>query len=474
MEDRVSRLGRVFNPRAVAVVGDKGQTDYMWLRSQREFKGRLYSVNIDSREFEGIAALGVKNYPSLMDVPDDEIDYVIVAVPREVSPIILRDCIKKGVGGAMFFTSGFAETGEEKGIQLQQTLTKMAKEADFLVIGPNCMGIHNPKLGVRSQLTQTNFDPGPLSFISQSGTHSINVAVTGYASGVNCCKVVSIGNAIVLDATDYLEYLMQDEETKIIGLYIESIKDGRRFFKLLRECARVKPVLIWKGGQTPEGTRATASHTASLAEPMSIWEAMIKQAGAIKVDSLDEVIDTAKALIYCRPSTGSRMGLISTTGGQSVVISDAFAKAGLKVPDLSDESYAKFASFFNVVGGSYRNPIDLGQNWGGERVTDIMAIFEVDPNIDAIAIELSANFLGQRLARDPAMADRFYAQLAIFAKEAKKPLMAITPPLHLEVVAAEMRARVQGLGIPTYHSFERAAKALNNVINYHRFLNEED
>lgn len=468
LKDKIKRLDKVFNPRAVVVVGDKKITNYMWLRGQSEFKGRLYSVNIDPNEFEGIAALGVPNYKSLMDVPDDEIDYVIVAVPREVSPIIMRDCIKKGVSGAMFFTSGFKETATEKGIQLQETLTQMATEADFLTIGPNCMGIFNPKMGIRSSITQYTGESGPVGFVSQSGTHSINFAVTAYANGVKASKVVSIGNCIILEAADYLEYLMQDEETKVIGMYIESVKDGKKFFRLLRECSRKKPVMIWKGGQTPAGTRATASHTASLAEPMAIWDAMIKQAGAIRIDSLDDAVDTAKALVHCPPVTGYRMGLISTTGGQSVVITDSFAKAGLDVGDFTKDSYARLESFFNIVGGSCKNPIDMGQNWAGEQVPEVLSVLEDDPTVDAIALELSAG----RLQRGSTLAERFFPQLEAFHKRSRKPLLVIVYTMQLDAEAAELRSRVLEMGIPAFHTFERAAKALKSVVDYHRFVKE--
>ncbi|MBE0416022.1 MAG: CoA-binding protein, partial [Dehalococcoidia bacterium] len=171
MKAIVEKLDRAFNPRSVAVVGDKMEMGYMWLRSLADFQGRVYSVQIDKNELPGIEALGVKNYFSLLDIPD-EVDYVIVAVPRAVAPKIVKDCIEKKVGGVMLFTSGFAETNTEEGIRLQRVITEMAQEADLNLIGPNCVGIFNPKIGLRHTMDQYCGDGGNVGFISQSGTHA--------------------------------------------------------------------------------------------------------------------------------------------------------------------------------------------------------------------------------------------------------------------------------------------------------------
>ena len=170
MEADFTKLDRAFNPRCVVVVGDKGP--FMWLRSQSSFAGKLYSVQIDPKEIEGIKALGVENYTSLLDVPEP-VDLAIVAVPRAAAPRILEDCIRKEVAAAHFFTSGFAETDTEEGIRLERWLTERAEQANFHLIGPNCMGIFNPKVGIRQMGGQYTGVSGPVGFIAQSGTHAI-------------------------------------------------------------------------------------------------------------------------------------------------------------------------------------------------------------------------------------------------------------------------------------------------------------
>jgi acyl-CoA synthetase (NDP forming) len=326
------RLTRLLNPRSVAVVGAKKANDYRWLRCASTFQGPVYSVNIDPNETAGIEALGVRNYQRLQDIPG-AVDHVIVSVPREVVPIVLRDCIAKRVGGAMLFTSGFSETGTEN------------------------------------------------------------------------------------------------------------------------------------------GTRATASHTGSLAESMVIWRSVMRQTGVIEVDSLEEMVDTIKTLLYVPPTCRDRVALISMTGGQSVVTTDAFAKAGLQVPTLSAPSYTRLERFFNIVGGSYRNPIDMGSNWeAGPQTREILDILEEDPQVDIIAFELSLNLLFRRLEAHSSFRTFLLDMLISHKQGTRKPFLAIVTPSYVPEAEEELKRLLLAAGIPNFPTFQRAAKALAGCISYQRFL----
>src|SRR3990170_9099242 len=413
--DLVKRLDRPFNPRPVAVVGDKRGMGYLWLNCMKTFVGKVYSVQVDANEIPGIEAMGVPNYRSLLEIPD-KIDYVVCAVPRPVAARIIADCIEKKVGAVALFTSGFAETETDDGIAAQEQITQMAREAGLLLVGPNCMGIYNRRLGVRHSTDQVAGDAGNVGFISQSGTHCINFSLVGAVRGVRCSKSVSFGNAVIFDASDYIEYLANDPETEVIAMYIEGMKDGRRFFRVLRETARHKPVVVWKGGITTAGARAVYSHTASLATAPAIWDAAMRQAGVVQAENLDETIDAVKALVYCKPATGRRLGLIAMTGGQSVVITDAFEREGLEVPLLTAGSYEKLSSFFNIIGGSYRNPLDAGGTIGmgflPQNLQRLLEILDEDQNVVAIAMEVGASFIAPRLRENPAMLDQMVGTLA--------------------------------------------------------------
>jgi acyl-CoA synthetase (NDP forming) len=465
------RLERALNPRTVAVVGDKRAMGYMWLHCMKTFTGKTVSVQVDPNEIEGIEAMGVANYKSLLEVPD-EIDYVVCAVPRPVAARIIADCIAKKVGAVALFTSGFAETETEEGIAAQEQITTMAREAGLLLIGPNCMGIYNRRLGVRHSTDQAAGDAGNVGFISQSGTHCINFSLVGAVQGIKCSKTVSFGNAVVLDAPDYLEYLANDPETEVIAMYIEGVKDGPRLLRTLREIARRKPVVVWKGGMTAAGSRAVYSHTASLATAPAIWEAAMRQAGVVQTDGLDETIDAVKLLVHAKPTTGRRMGLIAMTGGQSVVITDAFEREGLEVPLLTAVSYEKLSAFFNIIGGSYRNPLDAGGTIGmgfvPGNLEKLFAILEEDENVDAVAMEVGATFIARRMRENPAIMQAFVDTLAKQRERSSKPFLAIAHAGHVEDVMRDMRVKLLERGVATFVSFQAAARAQARSVGYWR------
>ena len=466
----LEKLDRVFNPRSVAVVGDKQALGYMWLKSLTYFKGKVYSVQIDPNELPGIVELRVENYLNLNDIPGP-VDYVIAAVPRGVAPAIVKDCIRKKVGGVCFFTSGFAETGTEEGIRLQREITELANEAGLLIIGPNCVGVYNPKIGLRHNPIQTHSEGGPVGFIAQSGTHATMFTVVGARHGIKFSKSVSYGNAAVLDSTDYLDYLKSDDDTEIIGIYVEAVKDGRRFLRILGEVTERKHVVIWRGGESEEGTRATASHTGALAQSGVVWDALIKQCGVIKVDNLEEMIDAVKALLYVKPTTGTRVGLIAMSGGQSVAIADTFARAGLKVPPLSSSSYERLASFFNIVGGSYRNPFDVSSSFlmsdnAIGNMANMLDVLDKDPNIDSIVLELFT--IVSPFSRNKKTPDPLLNTISEFKERSRKPFMAIVTAGYNETLASEIRDKLLERGIPSFPSFERGAKTLKKLADYYK------
>ena len=469
MQADFTKLDRAFNPRCVVVVGDKKDSDFMWLNSQSTFKGKLYSVQIAPEEIEGIKALGVENYASLLDIPES-VDLAIIAVPRTIAPRVLEDCIRKEVAAAHFFTSGFAETDTEEGIKLQRLLTERAEEANFHIIGPNCMGIFSPMVGVRHNREQYSGVSGTVGFISQSGTHATTFVHEAHLQGLDVNKSVSFGNGVVLDSADYLNYFGRDPEIKVIGMYLEGVKDGRRFFKVLREVSARKPVVIWKGGRTEEGGRAIASHTGSLAVPQATWDAAVKQCGAIKVTRLEEIIDTIKALVHLPPVYGNRVAVTGGAGGPSVAIADVAAEAGLKVPLLTQESYDELATFFTLVGGGYRNPVDTG-NVNRKEMKRILEILERDTNIDNLVLLVTARLgANEQLERDIAL-------MTSIRETSSKPVMAILShsfsPGAVEQ-AGSIIQKLQDGGVPTFITLERGARALRNTLDYYSLKSSAD
>ena len=466
-----ARLHRALNPRTLVVVGDKGP-NFSWLTNNEHFTGDLYSVQVDEKEIEEIEKRGFTNFTRLEDVPGD-VDLLISAVPRNVLPYIVHDAVEKGVAGIAAFTAGFAETGEAEGIQLQDAIVQMANDAGMVLVGPNCMGVYNRRLGVKFHSDVSHGEGGNVSFIGQSGTHTIGMTVLAERQGIKVTRAISFGNAAVVNESDYLEYLADDDDTEVIGVYIEGVQDGRRFFETLRDVTRRKPVVIWKGGQTEVGARATRSHTASLATPADIWDAMVRQAGAIPVTNIDEAIDVITGLVHIGGATapGRRLALMAMTGGQSVAISDAFGRAGLDVPALSDRSYERLAEFFNIIGGSFRNPFDMANTIGiagdSDNLTKILDILAEDEAIDTMVFEFSAGFFVSYWKKEPERFTKMLDNLDAFRERTKMPLITVMHPGHQEAEVLPIRELVVERGYAVYSSFDRAALALSRIVGHY-------
>ncbi len=467
------RLDRALNPRTVVVVGDAKARNNRWLRSNKtvEGNGNLYSVQVDPNELAEIEALGVENFSSLADVPGD-IDYVLVAVPRQVAPLIMRHCIARDVAGAAFFTSGFAETDTDEGRELQDTLKAAATESGLVVIGPNCMGLYNPAAGVRFGPSQPAGFDGPVSFVSQSGAHAMDFIMGAHDAGVRIGKAVSFGNGITLENADYLEYFAGDPGTEYLAMYVEGLQDGRAFFEQLRKATRIKPVVLWKGGRSSDGSRATRSHTASLAGSTEVWNALCRQTGAIQADSLTEAVDLLKTLSLVPPFTGTGVGVMGGSGGQSVSMTDAFSDHGMHVPELGEASLTQLGEWFSLVGASFRNPIDMGTN--RTELEQILGILDSDEHVDVISMQLRP-----RPKDDPEreQLDEPVAALATANARSSKPHIVLlhspTPMAHGEAMR-ELDHELQALGIAAYPSYDRAARALAKVSAYYRWRAQID
>jgi len=461
----LNRLDRGFNAECVVVVGDSRRANFEWLRGQSTFQGKLYSVQVNPETIREITALGVENYTSLLDIPEP-VDLAIIATPREAALRILEDCIRKEVAVTHFYTAGFSETNSEEGIRLERLLVQRAEEANLHLIGPNCVGIFNPRIGIRQSSEQYTGGDGAVGFISQSGSIALNFSIEAHLQGVDICKSVSIGNGIVLDAADYLEYFGCDPAVRVIGMYLEGVRKGKRFFQVLREVAARKPVVVWKGGRTDAGERAISSHTGSLAIAQSVWDAAMRQCGAVRVTGRDELIDTLKALLYLPPAYGDRVAIAGVSGGDSVTTADEFSEAGLNLPPLTQTSIKELDTFFNLVGAGYSNPIDTA-NPNRMQMKHIMDILERDANIDNLVMMISTK---PGMHPFPEMIENDIQLLDGLSKATVKPVMTIVyfsnPDATKE--AREVITKCQENGIPAFPSIARAAHALKNTLTYYR------
>ncbi|MCX6024146.1 MAG: hypothetical protein NTZ05_20920, partial [Chloroflexi bacterium] len=349
------------------------------------------------------------------------------------------------------------------------TIVGIAKDADIPMVGPNCMGVFMPSIGLCQGADQYTDVTGSMGYISQSGSQAMGFAAEAHEYGLYVSKSISMGNGSVVDSHDWLDYLAHDDDTKIIGLYLEGVRDGRKFFEALRAATAKKPVVVWKVGQTKDAARAGQFHTGSLAIGADLWDAMLRQAGAVKVNSLEEMIDTAKALINLdhleNVGPERRGALFALSGGHASEIADVFGRYGYGVPALSQESYDELATFALIAGGSFHNPFEGAAVRTEEMMGRALSVVDRDPNIDLVVMEIASALP----TRGPtALQDRL-ATIQEFRSKSSKPFIAVLSgnfPRAGEQLLLDLDRALTDAGIPAFRSMERGARALRNALDY--------
>ncbi|MDY6965634.1 MAG: CoA-binding protein [Halobacteriota archaeon] len=481
---------KIFKPKTAAVIGVSNTPmggGGMFLGALKDMGfPKLYPVNPNEDE-----VMGLKCYPSVKEIPED-VDFALISVRAKIVPQIISECVQKGVKGVAIFTAGFGEVGEE-GKKLEMEIVENAGDK-LIVIGPNCMGIHCPSSKL-SFVPGAPKESGRVGFISQSGAHATFSIMLGHGLGINFSKVISFGNACQLEGSDFIEYLGEDPETDIIAMYVEGVKDGRRFFDILRKVAQKKPIIIWRGGVTEAGSRAAHSHTGSLAGTKIIWDSLFKQTGAIPVETSEELFDTIKTFINLPPATGRRVAIITGGGGQTVTSSDACFKAGLKVPPIDSETKKKLKDILRIPGTIPSNPVDYSAaGMNPSVVRNIIKLMASHEDIDALMVMqmvgggmsnamMSTSFAQQILPQFSEVSEEEFPKLmnqfiqgvlsgTIKTKKTiEKPLLSITGYGEEEL---ETILKLQNAGIPVYPTFDRAAKAYANFVEYYEFLGKRD
>jgi len=469
-------LDGILHPRSVAVVGASANTSswgYSFTHHLQEygFKGDIYPVNPNYPEI-----LGLKTYPSVRAIPG-AVDYVISCVRATEVPQMVQECGEKGVKCIHLYTARFSETGHKDAADLEQNILKLARSSGIRIIGPNCMGVYYPRVGLSFGYNLPK-DPGPVGMASQTGGGASGFVHLASLRGVRFSKVISYGNALDFTECDYLEYFIEDPETQVIVLYVEGPRDGRRFFETLKRAMAVKPVVVIKGGRGKSGARMTASHTASLAGSFSVWEAAVKQAGAIPVRDFEELVDVTATLCFLPPLKGNRVGVIGGGGGPSVIAAEGCEEAGLDVIPLPQDMRAEMKARGVTVWDWVSNPVDVSII-GGSGITDLdmLHLMARHPDFDLLLVNFN-EWVMITLSTDDRYATAMKMQPGnyIALKERYgKPLLIVmgerglTPEMYEDwhwKALAEARGKLMAAGIPLYPTIERAAGAARKVLDY--------
>jgi acyl-CoA synthetase (NDP forming) len=354
-ETIVEQLHPIFKPKSIALIGaSSNPTKWGGMVLGRilssDFRGPVYPVNPKETEI-----LGVKAYTDVTEIPES-VDLAVFTIPATHMPKAMESCVKKGIRGGLVISADFAETGET-GRALEEETVRIARAGGLRFIGPNGNGMWSSAVRLNAS-PLPDPPPGGLAFISQSGMFGGAAIMAARTKGFGLSKFVSMGNQADLNAADYLEYLVQDEDTHVIALYVEGFKDGRRFLSVAREVSRQKPILVLKGGTSALGARATLTHTASIAGENQVFEAMSRQAGLIEATQLEHLLVMAEALLSQPLLKGSGIAVVGN-GGEGVVTVDNLAAVGLDAPEFTEEDKLALKELLPPHAPVPPNPVDF-------------------------------------------------------------------------------------------------------------------
>lgn len=406
-------LKPLFSPQSVAVFGASDRADSVGKivfqnMLQSGFQGSLYAINGKHAQVQGRKA-----YASIHDIEGD-VDLAIIATPAATVPEIIEQCGKHGVKAAVIITAGFGEAGAA-GVTLEQAVLANAKRYNIRLIGPNCLGVMRPDIGLNATFNHGNANTGNLAFVSQSG--ALCTAILDWAStnGIGFSSVISMGSSIDVDFGEILDYLVCDVNTHSILLYIEGIRNARGFMSAIRAAAQLKPVILVKVGRHSSASKAAMSHTASLVGSDDAFDAAVKRAGVVRVQTVTQLFSVAKALSCGFHPTGNRLAIVTNGGGPGVMATDIAADLGLSMASLSNETLDKLNATLPHT-WSHGNPIDIIGDAQADRYHHAVEACLEDPNIDGVLTILTPQ----------AMTKPLEAAKAVIAlsDQYKKPLLA--------------------------------------------------
>ena len=406
-------LEAIFSPRTVAVIGASEKAgsvgrSILWNLIGSPFGGTVYPVNPKRPN-----VLGIRSYPTIAAVPEP-VDLAIVVTPAPTVPEVIGDCVEAGVKGAIIISAGFKEIGPD-GAELERQVLERARQGRMRLIGPNCLGVMNPGLGLNATFAAGIARPGTVGFISQSGALCTAILDWSLKVNVGFSAFVSIGSMLDVGWGDLIDYLGDDPSTKCIVIYMESIGDARSFLSASREVALVKPIIVIKAGRTEAAARAAASHTGSMAGSDEVLDAAFRRVGVLRVNTISQVFDMADVLAKQPRPRGSRLAIVTNAGGPGVLATDALIENRGELAALSGPT-AEALDAFLPAAWSHANPIDILGDADPKRYARTLEITAQDPNIDGLLAILTPQAMS-----DPTGTAQ---ELRRFAKVAGKPVLA--------------------------------------------------
>ncbi len=483
------KIGVLFNPRSIAIIGASrtiGKWGFKFVLHPIKggYKGAVYPVNPSGGEL-----LGRIVHKSLKEIPE-AVDLAFILLPPKKVAQALAECGEIGIPTCVVITAGFQELGPE-GKELEDGIVEAAQTAEIAMVGPNCAGIASLYPMNLNCLMQPSFPPpGHIAILSQSGNIAGSLQYMLAQQDIGISRCVSLGNQALLDSVDFLEYLVDDNETKVVVAYLESVANGKHFMEVARKVTRKKPLIVIKGGLTETGIQAAKSHTGAIAGSGEVFRHMCEQCGIILVNDIEDMIDTAVAFISQPLPAGKRIGIVANGGGWGVLTADACVEAGLEVVSLPDETLErlnqKLPPWWNK-----QNPVDLVAGMSRGAFFKAVEILAKCGTIDGLIV-LGFGYGGpsveilETLPDEEGMDYQQYSQDALYSDQRgmnflldvienhRKPVL-----LASEFIVGADRARNKAVlefrkkGILLYPSSRRPAQVLARMVRYNRYLSDE-
>jgi len=481
MEASVKQLDAYFKPSSVAVVGATKKIDkaghvifknFVENKRREDFKGKVIPINPNEESI-----LGFQSYPSLTHIPEP-VELAVIVVPAKIVPEIMEDAAAKRLRAVVIISSGFGEVGNH---ELENQVVTIAKKAGIRILGPNCLGVYDSRTGVdmlflpETKILTTGDEviatprpiPGNIAIVTQSG--AFGVAALDYLAGrqIGVSKFVSFGNKCDVTETEVMHYLLYDNETKVILLYVEDIKSGKEFLKVAEKVTKRKPVVAIKAGRTEAGARAASSHTGAIAGSDRIYDAVFAQTGILRAKDMEEFFDTGKALAMQLPAAGTNVGVITDAGGPGIMAVDECELKGLTVKRFSEKTMQRFEKLKETGKlppfATNLNPVDITGSGTSEMFEYATEIVFQDPEVHGIVM------LGMHHA--PGLQEDYIDRIWNVACGYDKPIVACD--IGETEMALHTRFRFDKLDIPAYSSPEDAARAMNALARYGAYLNKQ-
>ncbi|MDE1804911.1 MAG: CoA-binding protein [Candidatus Micrarchaeota archaeon] len=447
----------MMKPQSVAIIGASSnpvKVGYVILNNYIEegYQGRLYPINPNDDKI-----LGLKAYKSVLEVRD-RIDLAVIAVPAAIVPKVLEECGRAKVRSVVVVSGGFAEIGDQK---LEDKIVAIANKYKMPMIGPNCLGVMDPRSRIDTLFLPTfklsKPKIGGVSFVCQSGAVGSTVLDLIAKEGFGLSKFISYGNAAQVDEVDLFEYLMEDDETKVIIMYIEGVKRGREFFEIGKRLSMKKPVVVLKGGVTEGGAVAAHSHTAALAGSHEAYDAVFRQCGFAIARDLTELLHYGKIFASEIEPKGDRIAIITNGGGTGVLTTDAVFNAGLKMAEFSSQTKStlkkKMPSTVNIA-----NPLDLVGDADDRRYEDALNLLAQDKNVEMLIVIA--------LFQTPGADEKLSERLVHLKSSIDKPMIVISIGAGY---TEERKIFMENNGLPVYDSPAAAANSLAELLKYAKY-----